>query len=74
MLNGMSPGREMWTASGAGVCVYGDPLCLWEALSHVSDLPGKLLVSHEEWGGRRKSHLKELWENCDLKQRTKSNL
>lgn len=51
MLNGMSPGREMWTASGAGVCVYGDPLCLWEALSHVSDLPGKLLVSHEECGG-----------------------
>lgn len=50
MLDGMSPGQEMCTASGAGLCAYRDPLCLWETLSHVSDLPGKLLVSLEDGG------------------------
>lgn len=36
---------------GTGLCAHGDPLCLWEALSHVSDLPRKSLVSLGE--GRR---------------------
>lgn len=50
-LNGMSPGQEMCTASGADLCAYRDPLRLWEALSCVSDLPRKSLVSLRE--GRR---------------------
>lgn len=54
-LNGMSPGQEMCTSSGTDLCAHQDPLCLWEALSHVTDLPRKSLVSLRE-GRRQKTH------------------